>query len=291
MSENINPTDSMHAHLKICTCNDNIFPINMRIKLNLIGDCSADGWWDWHVTEDFEYMSPKFWEILGYDPNEMKHHPSEWQKIIFPDDLIKAKQSFKIHIDSHGTIPFQEIVRYKHKSGKTLYIICRGKVIEWDGQSPVRLIGTHTDITEQEELKQLTIKEANNFKKLFEFGLTPCTIKNFDGSYLEVNNKFCELTEYSKEELITKSFETLTVKEDQKEDLNRIKQLMSDNSITQNFQKRIITKTNHIIWCQVMQTVIEYNDQQAIFAQITNINKKRKIMEDIKILQNTIKNL
>ena len=40
-------------------------------------------------------MSPKFWETLGYDPKEKKHLSSEWQDIIFKEDLELANENFE----------------------------------------------------------------------------------------------------------------------------------------------------------------------------------------------------
>jgi hypothetical protein len=46
-----------------------------------------DGWWDWHLKENYEYMSPQFWERLGYNPEDMGHTPSEWQSLVPKEDL------------------------------------------------------------------------------------------------------------------------------------------------------------------------------------------------------------
>ncbi len=273
-NNDISAYESMDQHLKTCKCDNSVFPINMRKQLNLLGDNAGDGWWDWHLLENFEYMSPRFWEILGYDPNEMKHHPSEWQKLILPDDLIKATNSFKLHINSHGSIPFQEEVRYKHASGKIIWVVCKGKVVEWDGDTAIRIVGAHTDITERKQLE----KYFKDFKSIFYNGITPCTIKNISGEYLEVNKKFCELTGYTEDELVGKNFSILTIDEEKESDLIRIAELTSNNSM-QSFEKRIITKNNKIIWCNVMQTAIEYGDRRVIYAQISNIDKKKEMAE------------
>lgn len=48
---------------------------------------SLDGIWYWDLENiENEWMSPKFWETLGYDPAEKKHLSSEWQDIIFLSD-------------------------------------------------------------------------------------------------------------------------------------------------------------------------------------------------------------
>ena len=44
---------------------------------------SLDGIWYWDLdAPEHEWMSPKFWETLGYKADEKKHLASEWQDII-----------------------------------------------------------------------------------------------------------------------------------------------------------------------------------------------------------------
>jgi len=110
-------------------------------------DNMSDGFFDWRIQEDYEYMSPKFWEIFGYKPEEKEHKPSSWINLINKEDFEKAQKSLEEHIESKGKVPYKVRCRYKHKKGHEVVIICRGKIIEWDGDIPLRMIGTHTDIT------------------------------------------------------------------------------------------------------------------------------------------------
>ncbi|ACS93596.1 PAS/PAC sensor signal transduction histidine kinase [Teredinibacter turnerae T7901] len=129
-------------------------------------DTSSDGFWDWYIQEDYEYMSPRFWEILGFDAHEKPHKPSAWQDLIFPDDLNIALNNFHQHIETRGEHPFDQEVRYRHKYGSTVHIICRGRVVEWDSAgNPIRMVGTHTDVTQLRE-NQEKLEEALRFQKL-----------------------------------------------------------------------------------------------------------------------------
>lgn len=121
----------------------------------------TEGFWDWHLEQDYEYLSPKLWEQLGYDPKTKKHHPSEWQKIIHPDYFKVALESFNNHIESKGKDPFKVDLQYKHAKGHWHWIRCEGKVISWDEDRPVRVVGTHKDIHEQKNIEkiELLIKE------------------------------------------------------------------------------------------------------------------------------------
>ena len=112
-------------------------------------DASGDGYWDWKVQEDYEYMSPRFWEMFGYKPEEKQHKPEEWQALIFPEDLEVALDNFERHVQTRGAHPFSQEARYRHKDGSVITVLCKGNVVEWAGDgTPIRMIGTHTDLTD-----------------------------------------------------------------------------------------------------------------------------------------------
>jgi PAS domain S-box-containing protein len=128
-------------------------------NLETIIQCTYDGIWDWHIPSDYEYMSPRFWQMLGYEPQEKQHHPSEWMACIFPEDLILLNEKYDKHIKSLGDELFFQEVRFLHKNGQTVWILCRGQVIEWHEKRPIRMVGAHTDIT---ELKKAQINLQEN---------------------------------------------------------------------------------------------------------------------------------
>lgn len=120
----------------------------MKETLELILENSTEGFWDWHIVDDYEYLSPTFKKHFGYEDYEMENHPSSWQKIINQDDLKAIFDLFEKHVESKGEVPFVTECRYTHKDGHEVLIWCKGKVVEWgeDG-SPLRMVGTHVDIT------------------------------------------------------------------------------------------------------------------------------------------------
>jgi PAS domain S-box-containing protein len=124
-------------------------------------ETSFDGFWDYHIQKDYEYMSPRFWEMFGYAPHEKEHSPSAWQNMIHPEDLKVALEHLGRHVASRGEHPYCLETRYLHKNGSWVWVLCRGRVIEWgDDGSPVRMVGTHTDITET-KLKQIKERELH----------------------------------------------------------------------------------------------------------------------------------
>lgn len=143
------------------------------------------GYWDWDIPNDYEYLSTGFKRMFGYKNDELPNSPSSWQNIIFPEDLHKVVDCFEQHILSHGHTPFYNEVRYRHKNGSTVWVICSGQVIEWslDGK-PLRMIGCHIDISKlkqaEEKLKRSDahLKSAQRIGKLgsWEFELSSQTV-------------------------------------------------------------------------------------------------------------------
>ena len=128
-----------------------------------------DGWWDWRPQDGVEYFSDRFWEILGYDPKQMPNSPDAWQDKIHPDDLPRAIDDFYEHERTKGAFPYHMPVRYKHAKGHWVHVICRGQIVQWDKNGKaLRMVGTHTDITELVELRSELQDTANELQGLKE---------------------------------------------------------------------------------------------------------------------------
>ncbi len=128
-----------------------------------IFESTLSGYWDWNLVDNTEYLSPTFKSMFGYQDHEMESSPEAWQRIIFPEDLPRVLEVFDRHVKSRGREPFSNEIRYRHKDGTTVWVICAGRVVEWstDGM-PLRMVGCHVDITERKrtEKELLLAKEA-----------------------------------------------------------------------------------------------------------------------------------
>ncbi|MEM1260922.1 MAG: CheR family methyltransferase [Pseudomonadota bacterium] len=138
-----------------------------RVALESVLENTLAGYWDWHVKDHYEYMSPRFKAMFGYADHEMENHPEAWQKIIHPDDLPRVFEIFNRHVESHGTIPYDNEVRYFHKDGSIVWVWRRGRVVEWDtdGQ-PVRMLGSHIDITPMKQAQEVIQQRAEESRQL-----------------------------------------------------------------------------------------------------------------------------
>lgn len=137
-----------------------------NLIIDTILESTLAGYWDWRIQDNTEYLSPTFKKMFGYEDHEMENKPESWQEILHPDDLASVFDLFDKHVASKGEIPFNNTVRYFHKNGGIVNVFCQGHVVEWDGDTPIRMIGAHIDVT---QLKQSEEHLTNRNAELEEF--------------------------------------------------------------------------------------------------------------------------
>jgi PAS domain S-box-containing protein len=138
---------------------------------DFIQEGSLDGLWYWDLENpENEWMNPKFWIVLGYDPDEMPHRSSAWQNIINQDDLKLALKNFELHCENPNH-PYDQIVRYTHKDGSTVWIRCRGIAIRDNNGKPIRMLGAHQNITSQKKSEEEALKKSNVLQNINKYAL------------------------------------------------------------------------------------------------------------------------
>ena len=142
-------------------------------------DVTSDGVWEWFPELNFEYMSKRFWAILGYEQSDMDETPMSWMGFLNPDDKEGAMKLCYDHIKSNGVVPYVTKVRYTHKEGHEVIVLCRGSVVDWmPGGKPWRLLGTHTDITDIVKKDAIDAKTKFISRMSHEIRSPVCTILN-----------------------------------------------------------------------------------------------------------------
>ncbi len=135
-----------------------------RMELALYG--GNLGTWDWNVSTSEVRFNERWAEMKGYTLDEIKPHLSSWSGLVHPKDLPVVMKILEAHF--RGETAFYEAeFRMKHKSGRWIWILDRGKVIERDEDGkPLRVCGTHLDITRLKETEQSLQKAYVALKRM-----------------------------------------------------------------------------------------------------------------------------
>lgn len=131
-------------------------------RLDLAMEATSDALWDWDIITNKTYFNPCFYTMLGYRPYELPQNFETWEALIHPEDKKNTIHKIQEYVQKKiGS--FEVEYRLKTKQGGWRWIMARGKVVERDESgTPVRMVGTHVDITERKLNEEaLRISEAH----------------------------------------------------------------------------------------------------------------------------------
>ncbi len=124
--------------------------LNDRMEMALNGSKTSVLDWDF-LTNDF-YISPGWKKMLGFHDEELENNIETWKKRVHRDERKNILRSLKEH-QLKQLQYFESTHRLQHKDGSWIWIFGRAEILYDDNANAIRMIGTHTDITEDKKLR------------------------------------------------------------------------------------------------------------------------------------------
>ena len=172
--------------------------LESKERLALALAAANQGIYDLNVQTGQTIVSPEYATMLGYDPETFKETHSAWIARLHPDDHDRVAAIYQDYIA--GRLPEYRVeFRQKTRSGGWKWILSLGKLIGRDAEGrPLRMLGTHTDITErkavEEQLRQLSLVVEQSPESI--------VITDLDPRIEYVNETFLRTTGYSRDEVL-----------------------------------------------------------------------------------------
>ena len=169
-------------------------------RLRLVLEGAELAFWDWDIVKGCVNRNKMWAEMLGYTFEEINHTTKQWTDFIHPDDREKAIKSIRDTLD--GIIKVHKIeYRMLHKDGSIKWVLDHANVVKRDENGkPIRMSGTHSDISEQ---KQAEI-ELHIAATVFE-SQEGMLITDSEGVILKINRAFTKITGYYAADVIGKT--------------------------------------------------------------------------------------
>ena len=167
-----------------------------RWKFALEG--SGEGVWDRNFASAAVSYSERYLEIHGFAQGEIVEQLEAWEDRVHPDDRDKVEASRQDYFDGKSEVYANER-RMRRKDGSWRWILARGMVVSRDAQGrPLRMIGTHTDITERHEREESLRLAATVIETVDEAVM----IADPHNCILSVNPAFTAITGYGADEVV-----------------------------------------------------------------------------------------
>ncbi len=166
-------------------------------RYDLAMEVKNEGMWDWNLVTNETYFDDRYFTMAGYEPNEFPQDFNGWAEHVHPDDLPGAQEAIRSYLSGdsdHFDIEF----RFRRKDNSYIWLRGRGKVFERDeGGNPLRMIGTHTDITQRKQAETALQESEERFRLFAESAPVGIVISDQHEKTLYASPKFTEMFGYT----------------------------------------------------------------------------------------------
>ncbi|MGV9174109.1 MAG: PAS domain S-box protein [Promethearchaeia archaeon] len=260
-------------------------------RLRLAIEKSNLGLWDWNLKTEESIFDEMWANILGYDLRDLEQSFNTWKSLVHPDDLPQVQSELNAHL--RGEIPFYEVEhRLKTKDGNWLWILTRGKVVESDNEgNPVRITGTHQDITARKLAEKKLKVSEQKFRSLVDHSHVGILIIDNNFKFTYANKQLSEISGYLIEELIGEDFRKFLDKSSRKLVEERYVRRQKGEKLTPRYEFKIIKKNGEKRLVETYANGIKspITDKVFTIAQILDITERKRRLEDLKRSQEKYK--
>ncbi len=163
---------------------------------------SRDGIWDWDITTDRVYFSPAYAHILGYSEEEVTHDAAFWKDLVHPEDKDRVLQTNMDCIENRVE-RFEVSFRMQAKKGHWVWIEGKGEAMARDDSGrATRLVGTHTDVTQQKLTEEALRENEKRYRTIFENAPLGIFRSTPEGRFIEVNQALATMLGYDSPEAV-----------------------------------------------------------------------------------------
>lgn len=167
-------------------------------RLRLAVSASKLGIYDLNVKTGARSYNAEYALMLGYDPASFSESSRTFFERIHPDDRARWLAAFNGYLD--GTLPeYHAEFRMRTAAGDWKWISSTGMAVERDERgSPLRFVGTHSDISERKATEERMRLSASVFESSHE----AIVITDASLNIIAVNKAFVDTTGYSPDEAL-----------------------------------------------------------------------------------------
>jgi PAS domain S-box-containing protein len=237
---------------------------------------AGDGVWDWNVKTNEVYFSKQWKAMLGYSDNEINNHFAAWENLLHPEDKAGVLAEIDKHIKGE-TSSYQSVQRLKCKDGSYKWILDRGKILKRDAHGePLRIIGTHSDISDDKEAEIAAKESEQKYKRIVEH--TPDgVIIHSKGKTLYANPAAAKMIgAESAEHLLEIPVMNFVHPDSMESVITRLKKILETGETSDFVEEKLIKLNKETLIAEIIGIPIQYKGKTAIQTIVRDITERKK---------------
>ncbi len=266
-----------------------------RLRLSL--EAAKQGLYDVNVQTGAAIVNEQYALMLGYDPATFVETNSYWLERLHPDDFPKTEKAYKDYIEGI-TEKYEIEFRQKTKDNQWKWILSMGKIVEHDADGkPLRMLGTHTDITDRKKAEEELYQSEQKYRLLFYNNPLPMWMTTIPGlDIIDVNESAIKHYGYTREEFLKLNAKDLRPAEDVEHFVNEVAKMRPGTNNTRAWRHK--KKDGTIIQVEIYSHEIFYEGQRVWLGLSHDVTDKylakellQKSYEDIRQLASNLQGI
>jgi PAS domain S-box-containing protein len=249
-----------------------------------------EGIWDLNLKTNKVFRSARYKEMLGYGDHELEDDNDDWSDRIHPDDFDRVMQANRDYLQ-RKTPSYAVEYRLRCQDGSYKWVFSRAQAVWDEAGSPVRMVGSTTDISDayrqatlRKQAEEALRKSEQQFRQIFQNAPIAISVADFQThQFIQVNPAHTQLLGYTTSELTALTFDQISYPDDLQHDVEGMVQINQGKLDSYHLEKRFLKKNGAIIWTNMTVSVVPDQDGRPKFslAMIEDITERRQLQIEL----------
>ncbi len=222
-------------------------------------------------------------DLIGYTADELVG--MTYLDVTHPEDLEASLEHTRRQLDGEvDRLPIEK--RYLRKDGTAVWVALTSTVVHDPAGRPSHFVAQIEDVTDR-VLAQRALQEAEErFRRAFDDAPIGMALVGLDGRWLRVNASLCEITGYSEDELLARTYQDITHPDDLEPNVAAVSAVVEGRAHSLGHEKRYVRPDGESVWVRVSSSLVRDGDGLPVHlvSQIEDISDRRRDEERLKDL-------
>lgn len=249
-----------------------------RFALALAG--TNDGLWDWELQSNRIFFSDRWAEIARCKPESLGPTVEAWLSRIHPEDRQRLEQEIQAHVEGKLDQLACEH-RLRGDDGAYRWVLARGGAARDAQGRAFRLAGSLTDIHDRKMLERNLLEAQAMYRDLVEDLNEIVYVVDADGIVTYVSKAVTEISGYTPEELLGRSFKEIVLPEDLPIAIDTFQRRLRGERILGEY--RLLTKSGEVRHVRTnSRAIVQDGRIVGLRGVLTDITKYKEIEAALK---------
>lgn len=237
------------------------------------------GSWVWNAATNALAWSDQMKVMFGLSPTALPPSPEQFFQFVDPEDRGPVARAYR-QVVAGGPM-FELEYRITAADGARRILHGRGRA---DPERPGIFIGTAQDVTELRAIERDVQAARERFRAAFENAPVGMSIAGPDGRLLQVNDSLCEITGYTRDELLNLNVATITHPEELGERSQLDEQLAQGEIDSYIRDGRLLRANGEAVWVSRHVRILrdEHGNPLQTLTHFVDITERRTMERELR---------